>query len=276
MGAQAMPIAQVFGDAASLVGVASGAGANVTDVESGGDIDASGQDGAVSGTIVDVPVGAVAQVFGVAPSVAGVANAVADNTTEGEVGGETSTEGNNNALSGVDAQLPVGALAQVYDLPLALLAEATSVTANDTDVEVAENEPQINLPIDGSELPATEVPNTPYVQAAFDRVAELAGSSPMQRSAMPTDAGVPSLPGVPAAPSLPSAPSLPEAPEVPVDAFSGQLPVDGLLPQVEGAGLPAGLPTEVPTELPAGELPAGELPADPTAGASTASSTACR
>ena len=240
--AQALPVAQVFGDAASLVGVANGAGANVTDASSGGDIETSGVEGAISGTIIDVPAAAVPQVFGFAPSVGGVANAIADNTTTGEVGGDTTTEGNTNALSGVDGQLPVGAVAQVYDLPLELIAEATSMTQNTTDVSVAEQEPQINLPIDGSEMPVTELPKTPYVEAAIDRVQELSAASPMQRSA---------------------------------SAMPTPFPLN-MLPQVQGAGMPelpadpTALPTSLPADMPAAlptELPAGELPMDPTAGA---------
>ncbi|MFC4005286.1 beta strand repeat-containing protein [Prauserella oleivorans] len=256
--AQALPIAQVFGSAASLTAVSNGAGDNTTDVVSGGDIETSGVEGALSGDILDVPVGAVAQVFGVAASVGGVAHAVADNATTGEVGGETTTEGTTDALSGLDGQLPLGALVQVYDIPLGLIAVVSSMTSNETDLSVAGEEPLINLPITGSELPATALPSLP---ARSDLPVELPTPADLP---LPTDAlnvsDVPSLgdlpldapqvntlpvelpaqrADLPQVPGLPQVPALPElgslTPQADLPALDGV--IQGVLDGVEVNGL---------------------------------------
>lgn len=159
--AQALPVAQAFGDAVSLLGIAGGEGANPTDVSSGGDIDTSGVEGALSGDILDVPAAAVAQIFGNSASLGGAANGVADNVTTGTVGGIDTTEGSLGSGSGFAGQLPIGALAQVYNVPAGLLANVTADTVNDAVIDVAGHEPQINVPIDGSQLPATGLPTLP-------------------------------------------------------------------------------------------------------------------
>jgi len=181
--AQALPTAQVFGVAASLVpGVAHAAGVNNTELTSGGDITTSGEGGALSGDIFDVPAAVVAQVFGDAVSVGGVAHAVADNTTTGTVGGTDTTAGTTKALSGIAGQLPLGVVAQVYDIPLGLIAAVSTEVTNATDVSVAGKEPQIELPITMPELGATALPTLP---------------ARAERSALP-GAGLPELPALPA------------------------------------------------------------------------------
>ncbi|TNC27243.1 beta strand repeat-containing protein [Amycolatopsis alkalitolerans] len=234
---QLMPIAQVFGDAASLTGVTHGTGINSTQTTSGGDITTSGVGGAISGDIFDVPVAAVAQVFGVAASLGGVAHAVADNTTTGTVGGtDTTSPTSVKALSGLKKQFPIGVVAQVFDVPVGLLGVVTSVTHNATDISVAGHEPQIDLPITTSELGATSLPKLPAMQK----------SERADLPALPTG-GLPSLPSVPAVGGLSGAlPSLPVTP--------------GTLP---GANLPSPTIGEL---LPQAELPAlqGDLPAMPS------------
>lgn len=246
--AQLMPVAQVFGSAASLVGVANGSGINSTETTSGGDITTSGVGGALSGDIFDVPVAAVAQVFGVAASLGGVAHAVADNTTVGTVGGTNTTAGPLKALSGINKQLPVGVVAQVFDVPLGLLAVVSSTTSNVTDISVAGHEPQFNLPISTSELSATGVPSLP----ALNRL-------PAQRSerADVTDiASLPTLPALDGVPSLPSVPGLDQlttaVPQLPL------LPGTGALPSAEV------LPTSFGGLVPSAELPNTQLPAMPS------------
>ncbi|GAA1250504.1 PE-PGRS family protein [Prauserella halophila] len=240
--ADAMPIVSAFGNAASLTGVSNGAGANFVDVTSGGDKETSGVDGAISGSIVDVPVTAVAQLFGNAATLGGVANAIGENTTVGESSGTTTTAGDPQSLSGVDFQRPIGVVAQVYDVPLELLGQATTVASNDTDLTVADApiDPVIDQQITGSEMPATGMPTTSHLDALADRASELGASSPMQRSAAPA--------------AMPSAPALPAMPG------AGDLPVNGLLPELSGAAVP-----EMPA-MPAQRADMPALPADPTQG----------
>ncbi|TVT18508.1 hypothetical protein FNH05_35500, partial [Amycolatopsis rhizosphaerae] len=155
------PVAQVFGDAVSVLGVSRASGVNSTEITSGGQNTTSGQGGSLSGDIFDVPVAAVAQVFGVAPAVGGVSHAVADNSTTGTLAGTDTTSGPAEALSGLNPVLPVGVVAQVFDIPLGLLGVASSDTTNATDVALAGHEALIDLPISGAELPATGLPSLP-------------------------------------------------------------------------------------------------------------------
>jgi hypothetical protein len=157
---QAMPVAQSFAAVASGVGGNNSSTAtNQTDAESGGDIDTNGDAGFLSGNLVDVPAAAVAQPFGDAVSAIGSkSTATGLSETEGEVGGSSNTSGNGlSSLSGLDATFPVGANAPVYDVPVEVIAEAMTQSANNSDIEVGEGGSQINLPISGGIAP-TEVP----------------------------------------------------------------------------------------------------------------------
>jgi hypothetical protein len=158
---QAMPVAQSFAAVVSGVGGNNSSTAtNQTDAESGGDIDTNGDSGFLSGNLADVPAGAVAQPFGDAVSAVGSkSKATGLSETEGEVGGTSTTSGNGlGSLSGLDVTFPVGANAPVYDVPVEVLAEAMTQSANNSDLQVGEGEPQINLPISGGIAP-TEVPS---------------------------------------------------------------------------------------------------------------------
>ena len=225
IGADALPIAQVFGVAAAVGGVASGDATNTTVATTGGDVTTSGVEGGFSGNILDVPLAAVAQVFGDAAAVGGAANAHADNQTTGVTGGKATTAGDEASLSGVNLQEPIGALVQVYGIALDLFGSATAEAANSTAIEPA---PLIDLPITMSELGANQLPSLPA----------LGGGLP---ATMPMHAQRADLPGVPALPALPVA--LPSVTTLPV-----QLPTQ--LPTV-----PA-LPTKLPSLPSASTLPA--------------------
>ncbi|MFD2417977.1 hypothetical protein [Amycolatopsis pigmentata] len=210
--AQLAPIAQVFGPAVGALGTAQGTGANGTNAGSGGDITTSGKAGTLSGDIFDVPVGAVAQVFGDAVAAAGIANGTAANTTTGTVGGTHTTTGANNALSGIDSTLPIGVMAQVFDVPLALLGGiATAHADNATSVLEAGQEPKIDLPVTMSELPATSLPSLPRPVATKQTLPVRSATSRADFVELPGNvlSFVPGqLPSVPAG-QLPSLPGLP-------------------------------------------------------------------
>ncbi|RZS44741.1 hypothetical protein EV193_101618 [Herbihabitans rhizosphaerae] len=150
--AQALPVAQVFGNAASWFGSSDGSGSNDTDVASGGDITSSGVGGSLSGNIADVPAAAVAQVFGNSAAWFGDSYAWADNQTIGQSGGTTTTTG------GIDQQIPVGAVGQVFGLNPELVGQALSTVNNDTDVTVNDTPAQLDLPVDLSGLPINSIP----------------------------------------------------------------------------------------------------------------------
>ncbi len=157
---QALPLAQSFAAVASAVGgVNSAVATNKTEAESGGDIDTAGDEGFISGNLVDVPAAAVVQPFGDAvAALAGDSYASGLSNTEGEVGGTSTTSGDHGSLSGIDGTLPVGANVPVYDVPVEVLARAFTESFHASELEVGENESQINLPVHGG-LEATELPS---------------------------------------------------------------------------------------------------------------------
>ncbi|WP_317492602.1 chaplin family protein [Haloechinothrix sp. LS1_15] len=245
--AQGLPIAQVFGNAASLTATATGNGVNFTDATSGGDITTSGNEGSMSGNIFDLPVAAVAQVFGNAATLGGVAHGTGDNTTFGTVGGMTTTSGDQGSLSGTDNQFPLGALVQVFNFELPLFGEAVALGTNATDINVAGDLPQIDMILDGAEMGATDLP-------ALDGARDLDGA----RTGEPTGADVPmplqdptalvagevspllqpqAVEGVPAPErsEVPAAPGLPQDAEL-VDLDLGNISELEALFQQVGAG----------------------------------------
>jgi trimeric autotransporter adhesin len=233
--------AQVTQDAVSAAGQAFHAGANkVVDI-AGGDLASNGTAGSVSGDLLQVPVGAVAGVFTDAVSVAGISATKGVNATDLSSGGQQATSGVTKQLSGINGHLPVGALVQVFSVPVELFATALANGANLTHASVGEEHPLVDLPISSRGLlGATQLPTMralPSTDAAMplvgggvdtamkllklDNVTHLLPGLPAQRSmdGLPLvgDLAVPALPGVPAQ-------------ERDLPALSGQLPTDNLAP----------------------------------------------
>ncbi|WP_233223851.1 PE-PGRS family protein [Amycolatopsis sp. CA-128772] len=231
VGVDALPVAQVFGDAASVLGVAKGAGVNTTDVTNAGDDTTSGVEGAISGNILDLPVTAIAQVFGDAATVGGVAHAVGGNTLNTENGGKAVTAGDRSALSGLGLYDAFALPVQIYGVPLELLGVATAYAANATSID-DEAEDAIAFPEEGSELAVDELPSLATVRSG------LAGRD------LPSVNGL--VGALPITKLLGGLPSL--------DGLTSALPINGLPVK----GLPvAGLPAK---GLPVAALPAMGLP----------------
>jgi len=173
---QALPIAQSFAAVASGVGGSnSSVATNQTDAQSGGDIDTAGDEGFIAGNLVDVPAAAVAQPFGDAVSAVESNSAAAGlSNTQGQVGGTSATSGANGSLSGIDGTLPVGADVPVYDVPVEVIAQAITESANSSDLQVGEGESQFNLPVN-SGLAPTDLPSM------------LPSALPMRSRSMPAD-----------------------------------------------------------------------------------------
>lgn len=215
IGVDPLAVAQVFGDAVSVVGVSSGDGANHTVVTNAGDDTTSGVEGALSGDILDLPVTAVAQVFGDAVAVAGVADAVGNNELTASNGGTPTTDGPGDALSGYNFYHPLGAVVQVFGLPLELVGRATAEATNATEIV---DEPQINVPV-GGEMAADELPALPTTAALSSL------------TALPADGGLRSLPlggDLPELPALPTTAGLPGLPALPGAEQRADLPFHGL------------------------------------------------
>lgn len=184
----------------------------------------SGVDGALSGDIFDVPVPAVAQVFGVAASLSGVAHAVADNTTVGTVDGETHTAGSEHALSGLDRQVPVGGAVQVFDIPAGVVAVVDSQTRNVTELDVADRAAQLSMPISTSELEAAHLPTLPNLKSLPLKRTEAARADRADLTDIVTR-----MPGMPQAGKLPSVGAVPGA-----QAITEVLPKLPVLPGADG------------------------------------------
>ncbi|WP_436492966.1 beta strand repeat-containing protein [Actinokineospora sp. HUAS TT18] len=160
--AQALPIVQTFGAAATGVGGQGDAAAtNNTTGASGGDIATNGDNGFLSGNLLDVPAAAVAQPHG--DAVAAVASdslAASDSATQGTAGGTSTTSGQGGSLNGLDLTAPVGVDAPVYDVPVEVLAEAMTYSTDTRDITVGEDGPQLELPQAGG-MEAAALPKLP-------------------------------------------------------------------------------------------------------------------
>ncbi|MFB9684737.1 PE-PGRS family protein [Amycolatopsis plumensis] len=248
VGVDPLAAAQVFGDAAGAAGVARGTGINITEVENSGDDTTSGVEGAISGNILDLPLTAIAQLFGDAAAVGGVANAAGDNTLTTENGGKAATAGDLSSVSGINGYHAFALPVQIFGVPLELLGVATAYATDMTRIDDDAAAKAIAFPAEGSELAADELPSL----AAF-------------RSGLPAQRGLPAVDGL--------------LGQLPVAGLLGGLPsLDGLTHSVHTSNLSTqGLPTQglpmraVPAvtgfagHLPAAELPTQGLPALPVA-----------
>jgi hypothetical protein len=199
----AAAVAQVFGNAASVVGNAIGVATNDTTVLSGGDASTSGEFGSISGNLFAVPVAAVAQVFGNAASVGGHAIGIAENNTAVLVGGEYDTDGDLKTLSGIEKVVPIGAVVQVFDIPIPIVAHAIAQGTNNTLVKVDETGPIIDLPIGGGNgLAANKLPRLPgrgikHHQSRSDLPVSAPGVSDVDVAGLPSGLAVPGVNVVP-------------------------------------------------------------------------------
>jgi trimeric autotransporter adhesin len=184
--------AEVVHNAVSAAGQAFQAGKNSSTELAGGTIGSNGTAGSVSGDILQVPANAVAQGFGDAVSVAGISGTGGINATTVGTAGHQATSGATNTLSGVNGDLPVGSVTQVFDIPLEVFGQAVADEANVT--KVGEDKPQLDLGItDKSLMGATQVPglrSLPQSSGALDmakllNVGKLSGAHTTQARELP-------------------------------------------------------------------------------------------
>jgi len=214
--------AQVTKDAVSAAGEAFQAGTNKVVDLAGGDVATNGTGGSISGDLLQVPVGAVAGVITDAVTVGGISATKGANVTDLASGGSQATAGAMKTLSGLNGHLPVGALVQIFDVPLEVFGTALAHGQNLTSAVVGEEHPALDLPITSrgllgaAELPAMrELPaGLPLAGLGVDGVMGLLNLLP---------AGA--LPGMPAQ-------------ERDLPSMSGLLPTDNLVPGAHLAQLP--------------------------------------
>ncbi|MEA5359789.1 PE-PGRS family protein [Amycolatopsis sp., V23-08] len=267
VGVDALPVAQIFGDAVSAGGVSSGNGQNTTTVTNAGDDTTSGVEGALAGDILDIPATAIAQFFGDAVAVGGVAHANGDNVLTTENGGEPVTEGDGSSLSGYNFYHELVAPVQIFGVPLELLGNATADYTDMTSIDgdTVDSADPISNPVEGSELGAGELPSLtglasglPTAGLPTQGLPALPTAIPTQRADVPVSGPMSGMPHLPT-PGLPTAGGLPGLSSL--SALGGALPGHG----TERADLPTtgGLPVHVPA-LSGGLLPT--LPAVPALG----------
>lgn len=269
--------AQVFGNAVAGGGNALGHATSETATAAGGSSTSHGDWGAISGDLVNAAPTAIAQVFANGVGAAGNSDALGANELSSVDGGPTSTTG-SGSLSGLDGAVPVGAVAQVYKVPVQVLGRALVAGANDSQVVSGEQAPAVDVPLslqNAPTMPQFGLPTGTDALLPIDRMPNLATlplSFPnLTGSAIP---GLSSLPRVPGLPGVPSTQDLPGIGSIPAGLTSGLSNLPGgtsvLTPLPAVPAIPA-LPTSLPTGLPTGlpslpstqDMPAG-LPSLPT------------
>ncbi|RAS68138.1 small secreted domain DUF320 [Lentzea atacamensis] len=124
----------VCGNGAAGAGQAAGTCEN--DVKSGtsGYVGTTGNDSVVSGNVVQTPLAAPAEAYGLASAAAGSATGSADETKDVRSGGQPNTVDDKGTVSSNVVTAPTAAAAQVFAVTAGLVGNTESDTSNDTSV----------------------------------------------------------------------------------------------------------------------------------------------
>ncbi len=131
--ASALPV-QVNTIGATWGGNAEAIGTNLTEFTSGGPNYGAGDHGAVTGNVVEAPIGGAAQVSSWAASWIGGAVADADNDVSSHAGGPTFTSGVGGAIAGDAVGAPIQPLIQATGQSISLMANTANHTENTYDI----------------------------------------------------------------------------------------------------------------------------------------------
>jgi trimeric autotransporter adhesin len=221
-----------------------GNGTSDSSMASGGQVASSGEHGSASGNVLTVPAALDPDVFGDAVSSLGKAQGVADNTSEIDNGGDSTTKG-GGPLDAYDFNWPVGADVDVLDAPVPVLGQADTMVEDDSVLnngDTTEHDSAMALPggFGGTLGYGTMTPDFPQlpsttVLSAVPRVPSFTAPGadmPAPGVPVPGAAGPQSAP----APSLPDLPGLPQVPSVPL--VQGAVLNAGQLPVQQAASLP--------------------------------------
>ncbi|GGU20336.1 beta strand repeat-containing protein [Lentzea flava] len=124
----------VCGNGAAAGGQAAGTCENDVKSLTGGYQGTIGNDSVVSANVVQAPVAAPAEVYGVAGALGGAATGSADETKEVRSSGQPNTQDDHGTVSSNVVTAPTAAAAQVFAVTAGLVGNTESDTANDTTV----------------------------------------------------------------------------------------------------------------------------------------------
>ncbi|MQA08509.1 MAG: hypothetical protein GEU98_08140 [Pseudonocardiaceae bacterium] len=200
---------------------------------SGGDNTASGMDSTVSGNAISAPVGVIAEA---------VANIVTlgSNTKNSTVGDTQGTSGGSveavgsGPFSGTPVNMPVGVIGGLYEVPLGVLSNSINEVDKTTELEVGGQPAQVEMPLGGDPMGATELPNLANAAAmakapAQSRSAHLPDATNVAELDMLWDSSNGELPELPVQQQL-------RAPDA--GRFTGELPTEELTSPIH-ADIPA-------------------------------------
>jgi hypothetical protein len=237
----AAAVAQIFGNAISLGGEATGTGDNTTVGSAGGVAQSAG------GQATQIPAGVLLQIFNFSGPIAGQALGSGTNSTALTVGESVPQldlifDGAEMPIDGLPSLDGLGAPA----MPMTARADRPAdVTPALMPKPLSTDAPEVAMP-----LPAPALPGAPADLPALP-------GSPADVPALPELGGLPELPGLTELPAMPELPGMTELPALP-DAPAGTLPAPAL-PEAPAGTLPApALP-----DAPVGTLPAPALPDAP-------------
>jgi hypothetical protein len=131
--ASSLPV-QVNTIGATWGGMAEAIGTNDTEFHSGGPNYANGDLGAVTGNVVEAPIGGAAQVSSWAASWLGGAAVDADNDVTSHAGGPTFTSGKGGAIAGDAVAAPIQPFVQATGQSISLMANTVNHTENTDDL----------------------------------------------------------------------------------------------------------------------------------------------
>lgn len=129
----------VCGNGATLAGQAAGTCENDVESTTSGYQGSTGNDSVVSGNIASTPLGAPAEVYGVAGAVGGQASGTADEVKDVRSSGTPNTQDDNGTVSSNVVTAPTAVAAQVFAFTAGLVGNTTSDTSNDTSVTAGDD-----------------------------------------------------------------------------------------------------------------------------------------
>jgi hypothetical protein len=143
--AQVTQVEQVLGSGLAGGGNSAANGVNNTAARSGGDVTTSGDWGALSGDLADVPATDLTQAVTDGAAALGNQRAFGDNRTSAVSGGAATTSG-GGFLNGTGLVQPAGAAVTVFRVPVEVLGRAVDHGFNNVSVTDGGADPQVDVP----------------------------------------------------------------------------------------------------------------------------------